>query len=319
MNNTRPPRQGQKRQLRNNRRRSAKTKSSAWKSEVFVSVLSSPFAPWNDLEIAIGDDFPDWSLTHRSHIVQHLVRFLELKVLTEEFAQDNALLAPTPLVALAWQAVIHDGALYNRTIHTIQEFHGRPKQLLRFSLQRSEYHGKVDQERLDRAQVLFKAYYHEPMIASLEDPDDVSLEDTSAITDHFFLRCGGAAEKNTLSKKKESNYESNPHKTARPSWWPCHTNSMMDVIGDLLFCQENEEKSQESTVVVDDIEEENDIDADTPTGDFFRCVGDGGDQDYDSAFTLDFLNTRNYLCRQGKSQDSADVGCHLGNPGAFSW
>jgi len=168
--------------------------SSCWKSgsSRFVSVLSTPFVPWNDLEIIIGDYFPEWSLTHRSYIVQHLIRFLELKVLTEEFAKEAPLLDPTPLVALAWQAVLHDSRLYKQTLYTIQEFHGRPKQLLKFSLPPAK--DTIDHqhlERLNRTQRLFQSYYQEKMIESLEeaDTDLGGLEDTSAITDHFF-RCG---------------------------------------------------------------------------------------------------------------------------------
>jgi hypothetical protein len=292
----------------------SRNKSSAWKSGPFVSVLSSPFVPWNDLEIVIGDYFPEWSLTHRSYIVQHLVRFLELKVLTEEFATDQALLDPTPLVALAWQAVIHDSRLYLRTIHDIQEFHGRPTQMLKFSLPHDEFNGKVDPERLNRTQVLFQSYYCERMIESLEEADaDMALEDTSAITDHFLLRCGPAGEKNTLAKtttsaamKKKNEKDATKKRIKGTIIWPCASGTLMDVIGDLLFFDEGEEKSQETSVVMEDIEEEEKKEAVQPYDrpeDIFQADAEGAD--YDSSFTLDFFHTRTFLCRQDSS--SKDV------------
>jgi hypothetical protein len=249
------------------------------------------------------------------------VRFLELKVLTEEFATDRPLLDPTPLVALAWQAVIHDSGLYIRTIHDIQEFHGRPRQMLKFSLQHNEFHGKVDQERLDRTQVLFQAYYHERMIESLEDADaDMSLEDTSAITDHFLLRCGPASERNTLNKKSHSKTKNDLDDTFKSSSWPCNTNSWMDVIGDLLFFDEGEEKSQDATVVVEDIEEkeEKDVVHYARPEDIFQAA-DAEGADYDSSFTMDFFHTRNFLCRQVIDKATIEGGCKVGDPGAFSW
>jgi len=307
----------------------SRNKSSAWKSGPFVSVLSSPFVPWNDLEIVIGEYFPEWSLTHRSYIVQHLVRFLELKVLTEEFATDKALLDPTPLVALAWQAVIHDSRLYLRTIHDIQEFHGRPTQMLKFSLPPNEFNGKVDPERLDRTQVLFQAYYCERMIESLEEADaDMALEDTSAITDHFFLRCGPAAEKNTLSKGTSTRRKKNKKDQDKSSMkgtmvWPCATSTLMDVIGDLLFFddEEEEEKSQEKSAVMEEIEEE-EKEAVQPYDrpeDVFQADAEGAD--YDSSFTLDFFHTRNFLCRQASSKDLVvDGACRVVNASpVFQW
>ena len=311
---------------------SARTKSSAWKSGPFVSVLSSPFVPWNDLEIVIGEYFPEWSLTHRSYIVQHLVRFLELKVLTEEFATDKALLDPTPLVALAWQAVIHDSRLYLRTIHDIQEFHGRPTQMLKLSLPPNEFNAgkKVDPERLDRTQVLFQAYYCERMIESLEEADaDMALEDTSAITDHFLLRCGPAADQNILAKSPTSAMKKKSKKAQDKSIkgtmvWPCAPSTLMDVIGDLLFFDEGEEKSQEKSVVMEEIEEEEEkrevVQPYERPEDVFHADAEGAD--YDSSFTLDFFHTRSFLCRQASRKDLVEEeGCRVYDSSSpvFQW
>jgi hypothetical protein len=284
--------------LNNNTKRSKQPKS-----RYFLSVLSQPFAPWNELEMVIGDFCPEWSHTVRSYIVQHLVRFLELKILTEEFATAR-LLAPTPLLAQAWQAVILESS-YIQVIYDIQDFHERPHQLLKFCLQRDELKGrKTNKEALERTQHLFQSYYGEPMLTSVDDIDtDLSLmTDTSTITDmmgHFLPRCGAGGDhdhsdgintKSALSKSSSgggTGWFFLPPPVVPLSWlW---SSKCLDAVGDVLFCQAGaaaDEGSLAPTLLLDDIEE-------SPTRD---------ETEYDSLFTYNFMHTRHFLCRDSHNQ-----------------
>jgi len=279
------------------------------KSISFVSVLSVPFTSWNELENVIGEFCPDWSHTHRSYIVQHLIRFLELKVLTEEFAT-NKLLAPTPLLAQAWRAVILDKQLHARVIRDIQDFHGRPHSTLRYTLHPKDLelcHGGNIQ-RLQRTQHLFQAYFGETMLSSVEDIDaDLSVTDTSTITDGIwhFPKCGNADtttgsqsnSKSSMTTKSKSRARSRSKQDAPKISFQ---SMCLDVVSDLLFV---DEPSVATTVVVDEIEET--IDGTTTDH----------DNDYDSLFTFDFLNTRHFLCR---GANGSQCGTRSGLS-VFSW
>ena len=257
----------------------------------FLSVLSVPFTAWNELENVIGEFCPDWSHTHRSFIVQHLIRFLELKVLMEEFATKR-LLAPTPLLAQAWRALILDKKLHTQVIQDIQDFHGRPHQPLKFTLQKKDLElcrgGNVD--RLARTQHLFQWCYGEAMLSSVEDIEaELSVTDTSTITDGLWHlpKCGGD---NTSSKHSKKHNRSLPAMSFRAM--------CLEAVSDLLFADEG---SLTPTVVVEDIEDTIEVE---PT-----------ELDYDSLFTMEFLNTRHVLCRGGSGNNCASPS---GLP-VFSW
>ena len=268
-----------------------KTKSKPT-SPCFLSVLSAPFTAWNELENVIGEFCPDWSHTHRSYIVQHLIRFLELKVLMEEFATKR-LLAPTPLLAQAWRALILDKTLHLQVIHDIQDFHGRPHQPLKFMLQKKDLDlcrgGNVD--RLARTQHLFRWCYGDAMLSSVEDIEaELSVTDTSTITDGLWHlpKCGGD---NTSSKSSSKKFhKSLPSMSFRAM--------CLEAVSDLLFADEG---SPTTTIVLEGIE---DTIEPEPT-----------EMDYDSLFTMEFLNTRHFLCRGGS-------GNHCASPSGlpvFSW
>lgn len=261
----------------------------------FLSVLSVPFTAWNELENVIGEFCPDWSHIHRSYIVQHLIRFLELKVLMEEFATKR-LLAPTPLLAQAWRALILDKKLHAQVIHDIQDFHGRPHQVLKFTLQKKDLElcrgGNVD--RLARTQHLFQWCYGDAMLSSVEDIEaELSVTDTSTITDGLWHlpKCGG---NNTSSKPSSSQKKCNRSLPAMSFRAMC-----LEAVSDLLFADEGSLITP--TVIVEDVQE---VIEQEPT-----------EVDYDSLFTNEFLNTRNVLCRGGSGNNCASPS---GLP-VFSW
>jgi hypothetical protein len=71
----------------------------------FESVLSQPFQKWNKVETFVAEFLPEWSYTQRSSVIQSLVRFLELKVVMEEYRPGH-LLAPTTVIDKVWQALV---------------------------------------------------------------------------------------------------------------------------------------------------------------------------------------------------------------------
>lgn len=295
-------------QGKKNRSKPRKTKGSKSKtsSSIFLSVLSQPFAPWNDLEITIGEFCPDWSHTHRSYIVQQLVRFLELKVVTEEFAKKK-LLAPTQLLAQAWQAVILDSKLYLKVIYDIQGFHERPHMVLRHPLQRRDLllgkENSANAKRVERTQHLFQSYYGETMLTCLDDMEvDLSLTDTSTITEGLGLwnlpvpRCGSGDVTSTSKRSGGGTSSSLKHHIATSAYWL--KNTCFDAVSDMLFrCEDSEDGSLAGTVLLDDWDEMS-----PPTNTNTTTTTNTRDEtitytEYDSLFTFDFLRTRHLLCR----------------------
>lgn len=148
----------------------------------FESVLNQPFEKWNELEHIVEAFLPDWTFTQRSVIIQNLVRFLELKIMMEDY-DSKSLLSATFLVAQAWQALVLETKLYKQVTYAIQNFHGRPHKLIHHSLMKQADVGFYE-DRLRRTQSLFKCYYDEIMPKSLGDIDiDNSLADASALTE----------------------------------------------------------------------------------------------------------------------------------------
>jgi hypothetical protein len=150
--------------------------------QTFNSVLNEPFEQWNDIENAVGEFVPEWTHTQRSFIIQNLIRFLELKVIMEEHAPSQ-LLAPTKLVARAWQALILETMLYKKVAAAIQDFHRRPHRMIRHSLMEEVGLGAYE-VRLKRTQHLFQTYHSDTMPSFLEEiNNDFSLTDASALTE----------------------------------------------------------------------------------------------------------------------------------------
>ena len=109
--------------------------STLLESTEFESVLDKPFDKWNDIEVVISMSIPEWSHRQRGCIILHLIRFLELKVLMDEYV-GNQLLSPSRLIEQAWRALILETLLYKRVTCSIQDFHGRSRRMIHHSVLR---------------------------------------------------------------------------------------------------------------------------------------------------------------------------------------
>ena len=116
----------------------------AWKKPTptpkayFESVLDQPYPLFFDIDDLFTSYIPEWDYSQRGRMVHHLIQFLELKVSMEEYspAARDSLLAPTPLVNKAWRVLVTETDLYQQVIGSIQDFHGRPRQMVHYSVMR---------------------------------------------------------------------------------------------------------------------------------------------------------------------------------------
>lgn len=141
----------------------------------FKSVISrSPTAPTESssfsfqgaVEEVIEDssNIPVWNSTQTSDIAMNLIRFLELKVLMEDYDISTLLLAPTPLIDRAWYALAKKKGLYEAVTSEVQEFHARPLHPIQYSGRPSKRRTKKKTlkeylVRVERTQSLMKCYY----------------------------------------------------------------------------------------------------------------------------------------------------------------
>lgn len=165
--------------------------------ERFLSVLDRPFKRWNEVENVLAAFVPEWNHTERGCLLQHLIHFLELKVVMEEERISGQLLAPTKLVNKAWQALVLESRLYKKVTCTIQSFHGRRRCQIHYSLM-TDMKGAMYESMVRRTQSLFQCYYGRQMPVSLQDVelDCLAMDDASALTDAvagwgFNQHCGG--------------------------------------------------------------------------------------------------------------------------------
>jgi len=140
--------------------------TSSISTEIFVSVLDRPFAPWNEIDVVFAALVPEWTKFIRGKLIHHLIHFLELKVSLNEYLPGN-LLIPSPLIDKAWKALIIETLVYRRVIKTIQDFHGRPHKMIHYSIFTTQ-DGDVE-TKFQRTQSLFQLYYKERMPCFLQD------------------------------------------------------------------------------------------------------------------------------------------------------
>lgn len=141
--------------------------SSSPTGERFKSVLDHPFLHWKDLDSVLNITFPEWTQQNRGQMIHHFIHFLELKIALDEYISDG-LLAPSPPIDKTWRAVILETQLYQNVLKTIQEFHGKPKKMLHYSIFQSKEE-KVRQDKLRRTQSLFTVYFVETMPMSINE------------------------------------------------------------------------------------------------------------------------------------------------------
>ena len=127
----------------------------------FRSVLTRPFSLWNEIDDIVGAFLTYLDISHRNKAIKSLIRFLELKVIMEEYTT-NGLLSPTEAVAHVWQVLILETELYRKTLKAIQDFHARPHRYIHHALCRN-CNTNAYQERVERTQRLFKTYYRTKM------------------------------------------------------------------------------------------------------------------------------------------------------------
>ncbi|CAJ1929975.1 unnamed protein product [Cylindrotheca closterium] len=102
------------------------------KSRVFRSVLSQPIPVWNDMEEAVLQYAPQWKPAQRSKLIELWVKFMELKVIVEDYSgnEEDLLLAPTQLIGRVWYSITQNSHLYQEVLYWIQDYHDKDRCLI---------------------------------------------------------------------------------------------------------------------------------------------------------------------------------------------
>jgi len=209
--------------------------------ERFTSVLTEPFNLWNRIEDIIVEFLPTWSPSQRSSIIENVIRFLELKIIMEEY-ETNHLLSPTLLVAHAWHVLILETELYLDVTYAIQDFHARPHRMIHHALlRRSDKKGY--EERLERTQRLFKSYYNLEMPTSVDD-----IEGIPCIQHPSWMKRTQSNDASIVSTRDEGtiSWDEGDEKTLEEEgWggssyfpWLASCNCFLSVFGDELCSRE---------------------------------------------------------------------------------
>ena len=202
----------------------------------FKSVLTKPFALWNEVEDIVGEFLTYLNSGQRRKVIKNLIRFLELKVIMEEYSS-SGLLSPTEAVAHVWHVLILETELYRDVVYTIQDYHARPHRFIHHALFR-KYNTKEYHERLERTQRLFKSYYgaEMPTVLRMEThklgdtiakdlPTSVTMNAPSSVSESF--------DEYTFDNKK-------PFPTWYPLWLPsCSCFGSQNDYDDFYAEQEN--------------------------------------------------------------------------------
>jgi len=141
-----------------------------------MSILDQPFQFWQELNVLLLDAYPTWTTYQRKKMIHHLIHFLELKVGMDEYVP-TLLLLPTPIVEETWKVLVMETFLYITVIHALQDFHGRPREIVHYS--NRGYRLLSQKERTDkirRTQSLFWLYFREPMPILIVDETEAPEE-----------------------------------------------------------------------------------------------------------------------------------------------
>jgi hypothetical protein len=138
-------------------------------SDHFQSILDHPFEYWQQVNVILKEVCPAWTSYQRGRIIHHLIHFLELKIGKDEYVP-TGLLLPTPVVELAWRALVMETSLYVKITHALQDFHQKPRSIIHCTLvsNRDLSHYKVE-DKIRRTQSLFLVYFKEIMPSTIED------------------------------------------------------------------------------------------------------------------------------------------------------
>ncbi|KAL3938448.1 MAG: hypothetical protein SGBAC_006645 [Bacillariaceae sp.] len=172
------------------------------KAKVFRSVLLRPIPVWNDMEEAVLLYAPQWKPSQRSKLIELWIKYMELKVVVEDYAtnEEDLMLAPTHLVGRVWYAISQNVHLYQEVIFWIQDYHDKDLRLIYrppLTLLSKPFELKDDEtssgpedpkdddtdiaqfqqgvhHRLERAQRLFICYFQQAMPESLKAVNNMS-------------------------------------------------------------------------------------------------------------------------------------------------
>jgi hypothetical protein len=134
--------------------------------ERFKSVLDRPLRFWKALDTVLESSHPYWSRHQRGRLIHHLIHFLEMKIGFDQYIPEG-FLVPSPVIDQAWMALVLETKLYKQITRHIQDFHGKPRKSIHYSiraLQKGNQH-----ERLERTQAIFKLYFRERMPMTIEE------------------------------------------------------------------------------------------------------------------------------------------------------
>ena len=120
----------------NNMKRSRYTRALPTPKAHFESVLDQPYPLFFDIDDLFAEYVPEWDFHQRGQMVTHLIHFLELKVCMEDYDANasTSLLAPTPMIDKAWRALVTETELYFQVTESIQDFHGRSREMIHYSI-----------------------------------------------------------------------------------------------------------------------------------------------------------------------------------------
>jgi hypothetical protein len=217
----------------------------------FKSVLTQPlFSLWNEIEDIVTEFLNDWSHSQRSCVIKNLIRFLELKVIMDEYTS-NGLLSPTLVVAHVWHVLILETELYRDVIYAIQDFHARPHRMIHHALVR-RYDTNEYLEQQERTQRLFQTYYGSEMPTELKRERDSrrqqgkreTLEDTSLPTS-VKIDSSSVVQEHSYYDEDDDTFFGNGRE--RPWYYPWMPNCDCFSIFDEISCS-----ARESTCLVNE-------------------------------------------------------------------
>ena len=134
----------------------------------FQSVLDRPLPFWGELDQILAS-LTEWTKSQRSRMIHYLIQFLELKIGLNDFIPDK-LLMPTPPIDQAWRCIVVETQLYQKLIKLIQDFHGKPRKMIHYSVQTNftSAASAQHQDKLRRTQSLFRVYFMDSMPLTTE-------------------------------------------------------------------------------------------------------------------------------------------------------
>jgi hypothetical protein len=186
----------------------------------FQSILDRPFEYWQQVNAILKDEFPTWTRYQRGRVIHHLIHFLELKIGKDEYVP-TGLLLPTPIVELAWRALVMETSLYVNLTYALQDFHNKPRSIIHYTLvSNRNLPRKEAQDKIRRTQSLFLVYFKEIMPSTIEDEPREPMSSPPPFTRPKAVLSTPIFELSSLSIHNNYNYNHNGNNNARNSSKP---------------------------------------------------------------------------------------------------